>query len=112
MQNNLIKRLIFNKWLLYPESEILFAPASPDLTVIKNTIRDASLNVATSANGEKILYYIDPIKKVKPAGNSALSSPIDKVPQKSGNVNGQNNAQNNTPAFGRSYEEMRKKGNI
>ena len=28
------------------------------------------------------------------------------ISQNSGNVNGQNNAQNNTPAFGRSYEEM------
>lgn len=39
--------------------------------------------------------------------NQQNSFSNNNVPQKSGNVNGQNNAQNNTPAFGRSYEEMR-----
>ena len=39
----------------------------------ENTIWEATLHVATTANGEKILYDIDPIRKVGQSGNSDTS---------------------------------------
>lgn len=40
----------------------------------ENTVWEATLHVATSANGEKILYDIDPIKKTGQSGNSDTST--------------------------------------
>ena len=49
----------------------------------ENTIWEATLHVATSTNGEKYLYDIDPIKMVEQAGKSATSTTNPTVPQSS-----------------------------
>ena len=64
-----------------------------------NTVWEAMLNIATSTNGEKILYDIDPIKMVGQAGKSATSSPNKNVPQTKPVVNGQH-------SIGRGFDEM------
>lgn len=63
-----------------------------------NTVWEAELNIATSANGEKLLYDIDPIKMAGQAGTSATSSPSSTLPQNQSNVNEQHSA-------GRGFEE-------
>lgn len=50
----------------------------------ENTVWEATLHIATSADGEKILYDIDPIKKVGPRGNSRISLLPTGQPAKSG----------------------------
>ena len=50
----------------------------------ENTVWEATLHIATSADGEKILYDIDPIKKVGPRGNSRISLLSTGQPVKSG----------------------------
>ena len=57
------------------------------------------LNIATSANCEKILYDIYPIKMVGQAGKSATSSPNQTIPQKQSGVNGKH-------SVGRGFDEM------
>ena len=47
------------------------------------TVWEATLNIANSVNGEKILYDIDPIKKVEGAVKSASNSTNDSVLQDS-----------------------------
>lgn len=63
-----------------------------------NTVWKAELNIATSANGEKLLYDIDPIKMAGQAGTSATSSPSSTLPQNQSNVNEQRSS-------GRGFEE-------
>lgn len=58
----------WNKWVTYLEDK-------------NNTIWEATLNVATSSNGEKYLYDIGPIKKVEQSGNSDTSTTANIVPQ-------------------------------
>lgn len=52
----------------------------------ENTVWEATLHIATSADGEKILYDIDPINKAKagPRGNSRISLLSTGQPVKSG----------------------------
>ena len=77
-----------------------------------NTVWEAELNIATSANGEKLLYDIDPIKKVGQAGTSATSSPISTLPQTKPVVNSQSGNssqtgnQGNSPSVGRGFDEI------
>lgn len=51
-----------------------------------NTIWEATLNVANTANGEKIIYDISPIKKVGQSGKSDTIPITDTVPQKKTDV--------------------------
>ena len=52
----------------------------------ENTIWEATLNIATTTNGEKILYDIFPIKMVEQSGTSDTSTTKPIVPQKSDSV--------------------------
>lgn len=52
-----------------------------------NTIWEATLHVATTANGDKYLYDISPIKMVEQSGNSDTSTTTDMVPQSDPAVN-------------------------
>ncbi len=52
-----------------------------------NTIWEATLHVATSANGDKYLYDISPIKMVEQSGNSDTSTTTDMIPQSDTAVN-------------------------
>lgn len=52
-----------------------------------NTIWEATLHVATTANGDKYLYDISPIKMVEQSGNSDTSTTTDIVPQSDPAVN-------------------------
>ena len=54
---------------------------------IKNAVWKATLNVANSADGRKILYDIDPIKKVEGAINSAPTTTEYSISQSEENVN-------------------------
>ena len=56
----------------------------------ENTVWEATLNVATSANGEKILYDVWPIKMVEQRGESRLSTTEDSVTQAEGESQAQN----------------------
>ena len=49
----------------------------------ENTIWEATLNIATTANGEKILYDINPIKKVEQSIELDTSTTNPIIPQKS-----------------------------
>ncbi|MBQ2942616.1 MAG: hypothetical protein IJD97_10345 [Clostridia bacterium] len=51
------------------------------------TVWEATLNIANTANGEKILYDIIPIIKVEQASKSATSTTKDNISQKSDGVN-------------------------
>ncbi len=53
------------------------------------TVWKATLNIANSADGRKILYDIDPIKKVEGAKNVANTSTTTNIPQNGTIVNGQ-----------------------
>ena len=53
----------------------------------ENTIWEATLHVATTANGEKILYDIDPIRKVGQSGNSDTPTVTRRIFNSSENVN-------------------------
>lgn len=55
-----------------------------------NTVWEASLRIANSANGEKILYNIFPIKKVEGAGTSAATTTTNNIAQTKPTVNTQN----------------------
>ena len=57
------------------------------------------LNIATSANCEKILYDIDPIKMVGRASKLAATSPEQRIAQKQSGVNGKH-------SVGRGFDEM------
>ena len=57
-----------------------------------NTIWEATLNIATTANGEKILYDISPIKKVGQAVKSATIPTANNVPQNVPGVKSQTSA--------------------
>lgn len=52
-----------------------------------NTIWEATLHVATSANGDKYLYDISPIKMVEQSGNSDTSTTTNMIPQSDTAVN-------------------------
>ncbi len=56
----------------------------------QNTIWEASLRIANSANGEKILYDIFPIKKVEGAGTAATTTTNNNIAPMPPNVNIQN----------------------
>ncbi len=51
------------------------------------TVWEANLNVANTANGEKILYDVDPIKKVEGAVKSAPATTDNSIPQNDPVVN-------------------------
>ena len=51
-----------------------------------NTIWEATLHIANTANGEKIIYDVDPTKKVGQSGNSDTSLLKDNITQSSDNV--------------------------
>lgn len=53
----------------------------------ENTVWEAKLRVANSANGEKILYDVFPIKMVEQSGTSDTSTTTDRIPQSSSKVN-------------------------
>ena len=53
-----------------------------------NAIYEATLNVTTTVDGEKILYDIDPIKKVGQAGKTATSTTENNNTMQNSNVNG------------------------
>lgn len=55
-----------------------------------NTIWEATLHIANTANGEKIIYDVDPIKRVGQSGKSDTSLRDASVPQKGAEVNTQN----------------------
>ena len=48
-----------------------------------NTIWEAILNIATSANGEKILYDINPIKKMEQSVESDTSPSLNSIAENS-----------------------------
>lgn len=52
-----------------------------------NTVWEATLKIAYSANGEKILYDIDPIKMVEQAGKTATSTTKYSISNSDKNVN-------------------------
>jgi len=54
----------------------------------QNTVWEASLRIANSTNGEKILYDIFPIKKVEGAGTAATTTTNNNIASPKGNVNG------------------------
>ena len=54
-----------------------------------NTIWEATLHIANTANGEKIIYDVVPTKKVGQSGNSDTSLLNNKVTQDGANVKGQ-----------------------
>ena len=56
----------------------------------KNTVWEATLRIANSANGEKILYDIFPIKKVEGVQTMDIATTEDSVPQNGNGVNPQN----------------------
>ena len=70
-----------------------------------NTIWEATLNVANSADGRKILYDISPIKKAGRAAKSAAIPAENNVSQSSPNVNTQHSLspENTTPAHRGDY---------
>lgn len=70
-----------------------------------NTIWEATLHVATSANGDKYLYDISPIKMVEQSGNSDTSTTTDMVPQSDTAVN-THSMQNIKEDAGGSYSLM------
>ena len=51
-----------------------------------NTIWEATLHIANTANGEKVIYDVDPTKKVGQSGNSDTSLHKDNITQSSDNV--------------------------
>ena len=51
------------------------------------SVWEATLNIANTANGEKILYDIDPIKMVEQAVKSATSTTNNSIHNSNGNVN-------------------------
>ena len=53
----------------------------------ENTIWEATLNIATSENGEKILYDIVPIKMVEQSVTSDTSTTDNRIPQSTEKVN-------------------------
>lgn len=56
----------------------------------QNTVWEASLRIANSANGEKILYDIYPIKMVEGAGTAATTTTTNNIAQTKPTVNTQN----------------------
>ncbi len=70
-----------------------------------NTIWEATLHVATSANGDKYLYDISPIKMVEQSGNSDTSTTTDMIPQSDIAVNNYS-MQNSAEDAGGSYSLM------
>lgn len=54
-----------------------------------NSVWEATLHIANAQNGEKILYDIDPIKKVERSGKSDTTSTTDSIRQGEENVNTQ-----------------------
>ena len=70
-----------------------------------NTIWEATLHVATTANGDKYLYNISPIKMVEQSGNSDTSTTTDMVPQSDAAVN-THSMQNIKEDAGDSYSLM------
>ena len=70
-----------------------------------NTIWEATLHVATSANGDKYLYDISPIKMVEQSGNSDTSTTTDMIPQSDTAVNNYS-MQNSAEDAGGSYSLM------
>lgn len=54
-----------------------------------NSVWEATLHIANAQNGEKILYDIDPIKKVERSGKSDTTSTTDSIRQGGENVNTQ-----------------------
>ena len=58
------------------------------------TVWEATLNIANTSNGEKILYDIDPIKMVEQASKSATSTTINNISQPGTIVN--NNSMQNS----------------
>ena len=64
------------------------------------TIWEATLNIANSSNGEKILYDISPIKKVGKAVKSATSPTINSISQ---------NTENTTPTYSISEDSQGRK---
>lgn len=88
-----------------------------------NTIWEATLHVATSANGDKYLYDISPIKMVEQSGNSDTSTTTDMVPQSDTAVNNysmQNSAEDasgkhslmDIPAMDSEYSAAVESGNM
>ncbi len=53
------------------------------------TVWEATLNVANTANGDKILYDIDPIKKVEEGIKSPSTTTVNSIPETSQKVNTQ-----------------------
>lgn len=51
-----------------------------------NTIWEATLHIANTANGEKVIYDVDPTKKVGQSGNSDTSLPSNTVAQEAPDV--------------------------
>ena len=51
-----------------------------------NNVWKVTMNIANANNGEKVLYDIDPIKKVERAVKSAQSPPTNSIPQNSQNA--------------------------
>ena len=70
-----------------------------------NTIWEATLHVATTANGDKYLYDISPIKMVEQSGNSDTSTTTDMIPQSDTAVNNYS-MQNSAEDAGGSYSLM------
>ncbi len=64
----------------------------------QNTVWEASLRIANSANGEKILYDIYPIKMVEGAGTAATTTTTNNIAQTKPTVNTQNSLSENGQA--------------
>ena len=63
------------------------------------TVWEATLNIANSVNGEKILYDIDPIKKVEGAVKSASNSTNDSINQNIGSSQVQYSERDNVSVY-------------
>lgn len=61
----------------------------------QNTVWEASLRIANSANGEKILYDIYPIKMVEGAGTAATTTTTNNIAQTKPTVNTKNSLSEN-----------------
>ena len=72
----------------------------------ENTVWEATLNIVTSANGEKVLYEIHPIKMVEQSGKPNTSTTNNKISQNEPIVKGELKENSEHPS-GRIKKQLR-----
>ena len=75
-----------------------------------NSVWEATLHIADTQNGEKILYDIDPIKKVERSGKSDTTSTTDSIRQgraKSQQISEKNNEKSVIDDLGKIQYQLR-----